>query len=213
MNESHKPMTVAEVEEMLKATLHGPLPQKTIYRIFATLASWKDTMKQVIYAEGGDKPPEVVELRNRLTLCQDDIREEDHRHRVEMRQYARELLEMRGLYAVACQRLQQLGEEVVLLTEAPVRKAVPDVVHRCKECDDGFTMEAVQIPTTGTLGSYVVLFWCRKCGRLLIANPDFIQVGCSEEAAKEYFGRVKQFFDDMLAVEREKWEQKKKSDS
>jgi len=210
MNESHKPMTVEEVEEMLKATLHGPPPQETIYRIFATLADWKDTIKQVIYAEGGDKPPEVVELRDQLTLCRDDIREAERRHIEEMRGYAKELWEMRGLYAVACQRLQQLGEETAPLTEAPVRKVVPDVVHRCRVCEEGFTMEAVNIPVPGPPGSVVVLFWCRKCGRMLIANPDFIEVGCSEEASKEYFGRVKEFFEEMVAVEREKWEQRKK---
>ena len=205
MDKSNKPMTVAEVEELLKVEVQ--FSQKTIHRMFLTLASWKDTMKQVIYAEGGDKPPEVVELREQLILLRDDMREEERRHVEEMRQYARELLEMRGLYAVACKRLQDLGEEFVPLTEAPGPKPVPDVVHRCKVCDYGFTMEAVNVPVPGPLGSVVVLFWCRKCGRLLIANPDFIEVGCSEETSKEYFGRVKQFFEEML------WAQRKKNDS
>jgi hypothetical protein len=209
MNKKYKPMTVAEVEEMLKVTQHGPMPQEVVHRIFATLASWKDTINQVIWAEGGDKPPEVVELRDQLALCRDDMREAERRHTEEMRGYARELLEMRGLYAVACKRLQDLGEEFVPLTEAPGPKPVPDVVYRCRVCEEGFTMEAVNIPVPGPLGSVVVLFWCRKCGRLLIANPDFIEVGCSEEASKEYFGRIKQFFEEMVAAEREKWEQRK----
>jgi len=37
-----KPMTVEEVEELLRATLHGPLPHNTVQRMMATLAEWKE---------------------------------------------------------------------------------------------------------------------------------------------------------------------------
>lgn len=41
MDESRKPMTVEEVEDLLKVCLHGPLPQPTVYRMMATLAEWR----------------------------------------------------------------------------------------------------------------------------------------------------------------------------
>ena len=34
------PMTPKEVIELLKSTLHGPLPHDTQQRLFATLAAW-----------------------------------------------------------------------------------------------------------------------------------------------------------------------------
>lgn len=41
MDDMHiKPMTPEEVHDLLTATLHGPLPQETMNRIFATLAAW-----------------------------------------------------------------------------------------------------------------------------------------------------------------------------
>lgn len=54
-----KPMTPEEVEELLKATLHGPLPQKTVYRMMATLAVWMDLPEQL------DKALCVLTLRRR----------------------------------------------------------------------------------------------------------------------------------------------------
>ncbi len=33
-------MTTAEVRELLGATLHGRLPEKTVHRMMATLGSW-----------------------------------------------------------------------------------------------------------------------------------------------------------------------------
>lgn len=47
MNESQKPMTVVEVDDLLKSTLHGPPPQATIYRMMATLAEWKGDRKKL----------------------------------------------------------------------------------------------------------------------------------------------------------------------
>ena len=34
------PMTPDEVNDLLKATMHGPLPRDTMQRVFATLAAW-----------------------------------------------------------------------------------------------------------------------------------------------------------------------------
>lgn len=39
------PMTVDEVTDMLSATLHGPLPRDTMYRVYATLAAWAPIVK------------------------------------------------------------------------------------------------------------------------------------------------------------------------
>jgi hypothetical protein len=40
-------MTPEEVKELLSATLHGPLPQKTVYRMMATLGEWMDLPAKV----------------------------------------------------------------------------------------------------------------------------------------------------------------------
>lgn len=41
------PMTTGEVTDMLKATMHGPLPRATQQRIFATLAAWEPIVRRV----------------------------------------------------------------------------------------------------------------------------------------------------------------------
>lgn len=75
---SRNPMTPEEVEELLKATLHGPLPQATVYRMMATLADWKGL------AEARDKDPLLVAkintvqwraLRDYLVLTDDGFTE------------------------------------------------------------------------------------------------------------------------------------------
>jgi hypothetical protein len=59
-------MTPEEVRELLTATLHGPLPQKTVQRMMATLAEWlpivegmnTDVKGSPMKLEGIDEPPE-----------------------------------------------------------------------------------------------------------------------------------------------------------
>jgi hypothetical protein len=38
MSDMNKPMANEEIRELLTMTLHGPLPTRTMYRVFATLA-------------------------------------------------------------------------------------------------------------------------------------------------------------------------------
>jgi len=47
MNDPREPMTIEEVEELLGATLHGPLPQTTVYRMMTTLAEWRQLPAQL----------------------------------------------------------------------------------------------------------------------------------------------------------------------
>lgn len=66
-----EPMTPREVRELLSATLHGPLPQKTVYRMMATLAEW---MPAEALARPEAAPEEQVkELRVALKICQSFI--------------------------------------------------------------------------------------------------------------------------------------------
>jgi len=46
-DDPRKPMTVEEVDDLLRATLHGPLPHKTMMRVMATLAEWKEQITQL----------------------------------------------------------------------------------------------------------------------------------------------------------------------
>ncbi len=45
-NELPKPLTSDELDDLLKQTLHGPLPNSTQHRIFATLSSWQALLKK-----------------------------------------------------------------------------------------------------------------------------------------------------------------------
>ncbi len=49
-DDSRKPMTGEEVDDLLRATLHGPLPQNTVYRMMATLADWNTRLKDMFEA-------------------------------------------------------------------------------------------------------------------------------------------------------------------
>lgn len=44
---SRNPMSVEEVKELLTATLHGRLPEETVYRMMATLAEWMGLPEEI----------------------------------------------------------------------------------------------------------------------------------------------------------------------
>lgn len=52
----YQPMTHKEVDQLLRATLHGPLPQGTVNRMMATLALWNDVTKAATQWWYGHRP-------------------------------------------------------------------------------------------------------------------------------------------------------------
>ena len=55
MSNPYGPLTEEEIQEILGATLHGPLPTKTMHRVFATLAEYLELRKAVKKAIKHDK--------------------------------------------------------------------------------------------------------------------------------------------------------------
>ncbi len=62
--ESITPLTVKEVDELLRACLQGPLPQKTVYRMMATLADRQTLAKQLVELQTRFEAAQKAVLRN-----------------------------------------------------------------------------------------------------------------------------------------------------